>query len=101
LLNIIISAIASALLLLGLVSMVTPIPGGTIMIATSLTALICTSPRARSCLRFMRSRIEWFDKFFFWLEDTVGERIGFIGNALVKTRPFITLDLSNGTESLD
>jgi hypothetical protein len=100
-LNIIISAIASALLLLGLVSMVTPIPGGTIMIATSLTALICTSPRARSCLRFMRARIVWLDKSFYWLEEKVGARIGFIGDALRKTRPQITLELSEGTEPVE
>lgn len=100
-LNIIISVIASALFLLGLVSMVTPIPGGTIMIATSLTALICTSPRARSCLRFMRTRFVWLNKSFYWLEDKVGQRIGFIGNALIMTRPSIDLDLSVETELLD
>jgi len=86
-LNLLVTVIASLLLLLGIVSMVTPIPGGTVIIAGSLTALICSSPTARSCLRFMRTRMNWFDKVFFWLEDKVGTRITVIGNALRMTHP--------------
>jgi hypothetical protein len=85
--NIIISVFASVVLLVGLISMVTPIPGGTMMIAGSLTALICTSPRARRCLQFMRTRMNWFNKMMAWVEKTVGNRINIIGVALRQTRP--------------
>ena len=85
--SIIVSIFASVVLLIGIVSMVTPIPGGTVMIAASLTALICTSPRARRCLQFMRTRMKWFDKIMAWVENAVGDRIGIVGTALRQTRP--------------
>jgi len=67
--------------------MVTPIPGGTLLIAGGLTALICTSPTARYCLMWIRSRVNWFNKLMFWLEAKVGSRIKTMGVALGKTRP--------------
>lgn len=84
--NIIITFIGSILLLFGIVSMVTPIPGGTIMIATSLTMLICSSPTVRKCIRYTRTNVNWFDKFFSFLESKIGTKIKFIGEALAKTR---------------
>ncbi|NWF39191.1 hypothetical protein F3F96_08590 [Mariprofundus sp. NF] len=83
----IIAVIATVTLLLGLVSMLTPIPGGTLIIAASLTALICTSPRARRGLQFLRVRVNWFNKMFFWLENKIGDRITIISSALRQTRP--------------
>jgi len=74
-------------ILLGMVSMVTPIPGGTILIAGGLTALICSSSSARYCLMWIRSRVNWFNKLIFWLEKKVGTRIKIIGTALGKTHP--------------
>ncbi len=85
--NFILSVLSSILVLIGVVSMVTPIPGGTFLIAGGLTALICTSPRARLCLRHARGRFGFFDKTFLWLEKMVGERVPVVGNALRKTRP--------------
>lgn len=99
--NISVSILASGLLLLGLISMLTPIPGGTIMIATSVTALICSSPRARACLRILRTRSNKFDEAFYWLENKVGKRIDFVGNALIMTRPFLELNLPVETEPVD
>ncbi|MFT6222077.1 MAG: hypothetical protein ACJA0C_001485 [Candidatus Endobugula sp.] len=93
--NLLLTIIASIVLLFGLISMVTPIPGGTIMIAGSLTTLICVSPRAQSYIRAMRTRINWFNKAVFWLEEKVGTRISFMGEALEKTRPDITEDNMN------
>jgi hypothetical protein len=86
-LNLILSIFASLALLLGLVSMVTPFPGATIMIAGGLTTLICTSPRARFCIRYMRTRLNWFNKTIFWLQTKVGTKISNIGNALKQTQP--------------
>jgi hypothetical protein len=85
--NVIISIFASLVLLIGLVSMVTPIPGGTVLIAGSLTALICSSPFARRCLQVMRTEINWLNKGILWIEKKVGDRIGIVGRALGQTRP--------------
>jgi hypothetical protein len=65
------------------------------IIAGSLTTLICVSPRAQSYIRAMRTRINWFNKAVFWLEEKVGTRISFMGEALEKTRPDITEDNMN------
>jgi hypothetical protein len=86
--NIILTIIASLLLLLGIVSMVTPIPGGTIMIAGSLTSLVCTSPKAQFCVRYLRTKFKWFNKLISMLESKVGAKIKVIGHALKNTRPY-------------
>lgn len=67
--------------------MVTPIPGGVIMISGGVTLLICNSPKTRDCIRYIRTRVGWFNKFFFLLENKVGVRIKVIGHALLLTRP--------------
>jgi len=85
--NFIVSILAGISILVGAVSMVTPIPGGTILIAGGLTALICSSPSARFCLMWLRSRMNWFNKIIFWFEEKVGSRIKVIGVALSKTHP--------------
>jgi len=90
--NLFLSAISSILLLAGIVSLLTPIPGGVFLIAGSLTALICTSPIARFCLRSARTRVGLVDKIFLWLEKKVGQRIEFVGDALRRTRPGNTED---------
>jgi hypothetical protein len=85
--NFIISIVASVVLLFGLVSMVTPIPGGTFLIAGSLTALICSSPFARRCLQVLRTKLNWLNKGILWIEEKAGDRIGVVGRALRQTRP--------------
>lgn len=102
--NLLLSFFASITLIIGIISMLTPIPGGTLMIAGSLTVLICSSPRAQSGVRRLRERINWFNKAIFWLEGKVGTRIPVMGNALKKTRSAPTKDLnenpmSNGFET--
>ena len=85
--NLIISFVSVIVIFFGLISMVTPIPGGTILIASGLTALICSSPTARRGLMRIRANVEWFNKLFFWLEKKEGGKVKFIGVALSKTRP--------------
>ena len=85
--NIVISLLALISILVGFVSMVTPIPGGTILIAGGLTALICSSPSARYCLMWIRTRAGWFNKAMFWLESKVGTRVKVVGGALAQTHP--------------
>lgn len=85
--NILITIFSSILLVLGTISMVTPIPGGTILIAVSLSLLICSSPKVQSYVRYFRTKSGRFNKTVFWFEDKVGERVKFVGNALKQTHP--------------
>ena len=85
--SLLVSIVSLFFLILGIVSMVTPIPGGVIFIAGGLTGLICSSVRARFCVKWIRMRFAWFNKAIFWLEEKVGPRVKIIGNALEKTRP--------------
>lgn len=85
--NILLSFIATLLLLVGLVSMVTPIPGGTFLIATSISLLICSSSKVQNYMRVLRTKYNRFNLFVFWLENKVGVRVKFIGAALKKTHP--------------
>ena len=79
--------LAYLLLILGLVSMLLPIPGGIFLLAGALTLLICTDPFAQLCLKWMRTRINWFNKTIYWLENKVGVKIKVMGDALKLTRP--------------
>ncbi len=73
------------ILLIGLLVMVlTPIPGGGIIVTLGLTILICSSKWATICIRGLRSRFNSFNKGMTWLEERMGERAG---KALVLTRP--------------
>ncbi len=72
---------------MGLVSMVTPIPGGAILISGGLTMLICASPTAQYCVMWIRAKINWVNKMVFWLEKSIGPRIKVVGEALGKTHP--------------
>jgi uncharacterized protein YqgC (DUF456 family) len=87
--NILMSILAVIILLAGIVSMITPIPGGTLLIAGGFSLLICSSSKAQACVRYVRTKNSRFNKIIFWMEDKVGVRINFIGTALAKTRPQI------------
>lgn len=85
--NLILSIVSFILLLAGLISMVTPIPGGTLLIAFSLATLVCSSPLAQRCLRAFRARFGWLNKTIYWVENKVGTKVQFISSALKATRP--------------
>ena len=85
--NLFLTVVASIGLVVSIVLSITPIPGGAPLMALSLTSLTCTSPRARSCIRYFRERASIIDKIFFMLEDKIGSHIAFIGDALKLTRP--------------
>lgn len=85
--KLVITGLALICILFGLISMVTPIPGGTFLIAGGLTVLICTSPTAQYCLMWIRSRLNWVNSLMFWLEKKVGVRVSVVGKALGKTHP--------------
>jgi len=83
------SFVAFVLLFFGLISMVTPIPGGTFLIAISISILICSNAKAQAYMRLLRTKYDRFNRFIFWLELKVGSRVTFIGVALKKTHPVI------------
>lgn len=85
--NLFLTSIALIVLVIGLLSMLTPIPGGTLMIAGSLTSLTCTSPRARSIIHYFRKKYRFINKGFYFLEEKIGTKITIIGDALILTRP--------------
>lgn len=85
--NALLSVVAFFLLIIGLISMVTPIPGGTFLIAVSISILICSNAKAQACMRYVRTKSSRFNKIIFWLENKVGVRVKFIGSALANTRP--------------
>ena len=79
--------LAYLLLILGMISMFSPIPGGVFLLAGALTLLICTDPYAQHCIKWMRTRTNWFNKTIYWLENKVGVKIKVMGDALKLTRP--------------
>lgn len=85
--NLLVSLVSLFILIIGLISMVTPIPGGTFMIAISISTLICSNARAQRIMRQLRTKYNAFNRMIFWLEKKVGTRVKFIGIALEKTRP--------------
>lgn len=72
------------LFLMGTISMVTPIPGGTFMLASGSMLLICASPWFRRCLQFLREKFNRFNRVMTWMENKMPERIG---SVLKLTKP--------------
>jgi len=68
--------LGTLMLLLGAISMVTPFPGGTFLLAAGSVLLICSCPWFRLCLQYARARFTLFDRMMVWLESRMGERIG-------------------------
>ena len=76
--------IGGVLLLMGAVSMLTPIPGATFMLAGGMVILICASPLFRLCMQALRTRFRFFNRMMSWMEEKTGERLG---GALRLTQP--------------
>ena len=83
----VLTIIASIALILGIISLVTPVPGGLFVISISLTALICVNSKAQSCVRYFRTKSKFTNKVVGLLQRKVGSRIHFIGDALQRTEP--------------
>ena len=86
--DLILTIIASIILVLSLIAMILPIPATSIIVALSLTSLTITSPRARRTIFFLRDRVKIIHKIFVFLEEKVGAKIPKVKNALVKTNPY-------------
>ena len=64
------------LITIGAISMITPIPGSTFLIATGSGLVICTSKRVERWIKKMRGTHVHFNNTLTWLENKMGERIG-------------------------
>ncbi|WP_017445146.1 hypothetical protein [Gayadomonas joobiniege] len=73
--------------LLGLLTLVTPLPGTVILLATGLSLLIYASPKMRLCIQWARSRLPWVHRSFNWLQNKIGNKIKVLGETLAKTQP--------------
>ncbi|MGI9205397.1 MAG: hypothetical protein ACR2Q3_15380 [Woeseiaceae bacterium] len=87
--RIVLLVIGSALLLVGLISMVTPIPGSTFLIATGTGLLICTSKRVTSWIRQTRTGSTRFNRSVTWIENKMGDKLS---GPLRQTRPIDQTD---------
>jgi len=76
----------SLLVLLGAISWMTPLPGGTAMLAIGITMLICASERVARLVARSREKINMVNKALTWIEDHVPTKFG---DVLRRTRPGI------------
>lgn len=76
--------VAIILLVLGVISWLTPIPGGTIALATGLALLICTSERTARFIAGCRTRFPRFNAVICFIENKVPAKLS---EPLMRTRP--------------
>jgi len=74
----------SILLFLGVLSMVTPIPGGTLFIAIGAGMVICSSSTAARYIQSCRTKFNRFNTAVTWLENKIGDNLS---EPLRRTRP--------------
>ena len=82
--RIVLLVIGSLMILIGAISMFTPIFGGTFLIGAGGALVICNSKRAARWIQQTRGRHARFDGMMRWVEDRLGERLG---GVLRQTRP--------------
>ena len=85
--DLILTIIASIILIISLIAMVLPIPATSIVVALSLTSLTLTSPRARKIITYLRTKLKLIDKMFIFLEEKIGAKIPKVRTALILTNP--------------
>ena len=85
--DLILTIIASIILIVSLIAMILPIPATSIAVALSLTSLTITSPRARRVISYLRSKLKFINKIFIFLEDKIGAKIPKVRTALILTKP--------------
>ncbi len=88
--KLILTVIALILLFFGLISMFTPFPGGTLLIAGGCALLICTSERAANMIKTTRTNKRWVNGPMTWMENKMGERLS---GPMRRTRPTVIDDL--------
>ena len=81
--------IATFLLLIGLLSMATPVPGGVVLIAVSLGMIICNSVTAALAIQSWRRGFRRFNNVLIWFENNMGDRFS---APLRRTRPGVPIN---------
>ncbi len=69
-------AAGALLIIVGGISMLTPIPGGTFMLAVGSVLLICSSPKFRGWMQLCRSKSPRFNRMMLFMERKTGARLG-------------------------
>ncbi len=72
------------LLVIGLLSIPTPFPVGTLFITVAAGMIICSSDTAAKYIQTCRAKFTRFDRIALWLENKTGERLS---EPLRRTRP--------------
>ncbi|WP_455219903.1 hypothetical protein [Kaarinaea lacus] len=85
--RLIISIIAVLVLLSGILLVLSPIPVGALLIAASLSVLIYVSTTAQNILKKLRKNYYSLNEKMIWLEEKTGDKVKFISQSLIKTRP--------------
>ena len=83
--------LGSVILLVGVVHFISPIPGGTFVIALGASMILCNSKTAARYLKKYRSGSERLNRAIIWLETKIGDRFN---GPLKVTRP----DTDNPTQ---
>ena len=78
----------SLLLFVGLLSMVTPIPGSTLLITVGVGMIICSSITVAVYIQFSRIKFDRINRGMSWLENKMGDRLS---APLRRTRPDETI----------
>lgn len=79
--------ISLAGLLFGIIALVSPIPVGILIIAISLSILICVNEKAREVLKAIRCRSHSFNQRIHALETKLEGRFKHLSLAFKQTRP--------------
>ena len=82
-----ISILSLIVLLSGIVLTVSPIPIGAILIFVSLSVLIYVNPSVQNMIKRLRENYRPFNEKIFWLENKIGNKVKFLSQSLIKTRP--------------
>lgn len=85
--RLIVSVFAVLLLAIGVVALISPIPIGVILIAISLSILVCVSDTARQILKKVRTRYHKINLHLHKLEARLEKRYSYIVSVFVQTRP--------------
>ena len=85
--RIIISILSVIVLLSGIVLSVSPIPIGAILIFVSLSVLVYVNPSVQNMIKRLRQNYRPINEKIYWLENKIGDKVKFLSQSLIKTRP--------------
>jgi len=81
------ACIGLLLMLLGAITLFTPMPIGVILFASGLSILVCVSQRAQALLRNLRGKSQRINKALIVIEAKIETKLVRLHIELMKTRP--------------